>query len=86
VRWVQKPRNALLRSGHRGAKVLIQGAASSGCGVTMAPHTRSDGFQHQAGDTAPDFEAETTAGRIKFHNPKGWKAPKPYIRIVPQPR
>jgi hypothetical protein len=52
----------------------------------MAPHTWSDGFQHQAGDTAPDFEAETTAGRIKFHNPKGWKAPKPYIRIVPQPR
>jgi thioredoxin-dependent peroxiredoxin len=51
----------------------------------------------QINDTAPDFEAETTQGRIRFHDwigdkwavlfshPKGWKAPRPYIRIVPQP-
>jgi thioredoxin-dependent peroxiredoxin len=91
------------------------------------------------GDTAPDFEAETTGGHIRFHDwiggewavlfshpkdftpvcttelgymakikpeferrgvkiagslsdeearqmyPEGWKAPRPYIRIVPQP-
>jgi len=28
-------------------------------------------------ETAPDFEAETT---------EGWKAPEPYLRIVPQPK
>jgi hypothetical protein len=36
----------------------------------------------QLGDTAPDFEAETTNGRI---GSRGWKAPRPYIRIIPQP-
>ena len=45
-------------------------------------------------DTAPDFEAQTTviiAGSVtdedaKKQYPQGWKAPKPYIRIVPQPK
>jgi alkyl hydroperoxide reductase subunit AhpC len=68
----------------------------------------------QIGDTAPDFEADTTEGHIHFHDwigsswvvlfshpkdftpvsdddakkiyPQGWKAPRPYLRIVPQPR
>lgn len=49
----------------------------------------------QLGDTAPDFEAESTQGRIHFHDWIGdsWavlfshpKAPRPYIRIVPQPQ
>jgi alkyl hydroperoxide reductase subunit AhpC len=62
----------------------------------------------QLGDVVPDFEGQTTAGRIQFHNwlgdswgvlfshaknftpvcktfPEGWRAPKPYLRIVPQP-
>jgi len=44
------------------------------------------------GDTAPDFDAETAAGRIRFHDWIGnagavlFSHPKPYIRIVPQPR
>jgi thioredoxin-dependent peroxiredoxin len=43
------------------------------------------------GDTAPDFDAETTEGRIGFHDWIGDKSavlfsPRPYIRIVPQPR
>jgi thioredoxin-dependent peroxiredoxin len=45
-------------------------------------------------DTAPDFEAQTTviiAGSVtdedaKKQYPQDWKAPKPYIRIVPQPK
>ena len=45
-------------------------------------------------DTAPDFEAQTTviiAGSVtdedaKKQYPQGWKAPKPYIRILPQPK
>ena len=65
----------------------------------------------QIGDVAPDFDAETTEGRIRFHEwlggswgvldviiagsvsdddvkktyPQGGRAPRPYIRIVPQP-
>jgi thioredoxin-dependent peroxiredoxin len=93
----------------------------------------------QIGETAPDFEVETTEGRLRFHEwlgdswgvlfshpkdftpvcttakhkvatpvnwkrgddgiiagsvsddearakyPQGWKSPRPYIRIVPQP-
>jgi hypothetical protein len=33
--------------------------------------------------TAPDFEAETTQGGIRFCH---WKAPRPSIRIVRQAR
>jgi alkyl hydroperoxide reductase subunit AhpC len=85
----------------------------------------------QLGDAAPDFEADTTEGRMRFHEwigalpewigdswavlfshpkdftqqgedviiagsvsdddartiwPQGWEAPRPYIRIAPQPR
>ena len=54
----------------------------------------------QIGSEAPDFEADTaesaglarkaarppTAGEEKTTYPGGWKAPKPYLRIVPQPR
>ena len=39
-------------------------------------------------DTAPDFTAEPTRGTIRFHDwiGDGWRAPKPYLRIVPQPK
>jgi hypothetical protein len=52
----------------------------------------------QLGDVAPDFKAETTEGlfrtiagsvsddEAKKTYPQGWKAPRPYLRIVPQPR
>jgi thioredoxin-dependent peroxiredoxin len=44
----------------------------------------------QIGDTAPDFEAESTEGTIRPHDwighPDGWESPRPYIRVVPQPR
>ena len=38
-------------------------------------------------DTAPDFEAETTEGRIRFHDwiRDNWVVPFSH-RIVPQPR
>ncbi|WP_309680478.1 hypothetical protein [Polaromonas sp.] len=47
-------------------------------------------------DTAPDFTAETTQGTeigagsvsdddAKMLFPQGWKAPKPYLRIIGQP-
>ena len=35
----------------------------------------------QLSETAPDFEAGTTEGRIKVHD-----RPKPDIRIAPQPK
>ncbi len=37
---------------------------------------------------APNFTAETTEGRIDFHRwiGDGWKAPRPYLRVVAQPR
>jgi hypothetical protein len=41
------------------------------------------------GDTAPDFEAYTTEGKVRFHQwiDDPWaEEPKPYIRVVPQPR
>jgi alkyl hydroperoxide reductase subunit AhpC len=50
----------------------------------------------QLGATAPDFEAQTTEGPIRFHDwigtsravpfshSKEWRSPKPYLRIVPQ--
>ena len=53
----------------------------------------------QPGDVSPNFEADTTEGRIGFHEwigdsddearqkfPQGWRALKPYLRLVPQPK
>ena len=46
----------------------------------------------QLGDIAPDFEADTTEGHhrpvvsdedAKKKFPDGWKAARPYLRIVP---
>ena len=46
----------------------------------------------QLGVEAPDFQADTTEGQIRFHDWLqakdifgDWREPKPYIRIVPQP-
>jgi thioredoxin-dependent peroxiredoxin len=40
----------------------------------------------QIGDTAPNFEAETTEGPVRFHEWIGDSWAVLCIRIVPQPR
>src|SRR5438552_1702116 len=38
------------------------------CGLIGSNQTTEDTMALQIGDTAPDFEADTTEGRIRFHD------------------
>jgi thioredoxin-dependent peroxiredoxin len=52
-----------VRRGHRGARLGADRGESSG-----HPTTKETEMALQLGDTAPDFEADSTEGRIRFHD------------------